>query len=238
MKGSSRKERSLPRKRVVAIGALILMIALIALVAVRVCIPMLKMAGNAEEFRAFMEEKGAWGIVLFVAVTAMQVVVAVIPAGPLEVVAGYCFGSFKGALIVDAGMTIGSMAVFLLVRRFGMEFTELFIAKEKLNSVKFLKTNGCSILTIFLLFLIPGVPKDVLAYGIGLTDLSPVLWVFITAVGRFPSILLSTMSGDALMGRRYDYLAAVVAVLAVLTVVGTVIYRRMEKEKVNGEEGA
>ena len=230
MKGSNRKERSLPQKRAVAIGAFLLMVALIVLVAVRVCIPMLKMAGNAEEFRVFMEEKGVWGIVLFIAVTAMQVVVAVIPAGPLEVVAGYCFGTFKGALIVDVGMTIGSMAVFLLVRRFGMEFAELFIAKEKLDSVRFLKTSGRSVLTIFLLFLIPGVPKDVLAYGIGLTDLSPALWVFITAVGRFPSILLSTMSGDALMGRRYDYLLAVVAVLVVLTVAGTVIYRIMENK--------
>ena len=95
---------------------------------------------------------GFWGGAFFILVTAVQVVAAVVPGGPIEIAAGYCFGVLPGALICDIGMTIGSMLVFLLVRRFGMSFIEIFFSREKIESLKFLKTNGQSRLVIFLLF--------------------------------------------------------------------------------------
>ena len=220
------------KKKIIAALTLAIMIALIALLAVKVCVPMVRMAEEPEQFREYMAQRGLKGIVLFVFVTAMQVIAAVIPGGPLEVAAGYCFGPVRGALIADIGMTLGSMAVFLLVRRFGMDFIEIFVPREKVESLKFLKTNGQSRMVIFLLFLIPGAPKDVIAYGIGLTDLSLAAWLFITAVGRFPSILLSAMSGDALMDQSYGRFIAVIAVIAVTALAGGILYRVwMKKQK-------
>ena len=54
-----------------------------------------------------------------------------------------------------------------------------------------------------MLFLIPGTPKDFLTYFVGLTDMPVILWFLITFIGRFPSILLSSMSGGALESRNY-----------------------------------
>ena len=113
-----------------------------------------------------------------------------------------------------------------------MDFIEIFVPREKVESLKFLKTNGQSRMVIFLLFLIPGAPKDVIAYGIGLTDLSLAAWLFITAVGRFPSILLSAMSGDALMDQSYGRFIVVIAVIAVTALAGGILYRVwMKKQK-------
>ncbi|MBQ9607338.1 MAG: TVP38/TMEM64 family protein [Lachnospiraceae bacterium] len=121
------------KKKAAVIGALILVIALIALVAITTCLPMLKMADDPEEIRIFIEERGIWGVLFFIFVTAVQVIAAVIPGGPLEIAAGYCFGPVKGALIADIGMTLGSMAVFCFVRRFGMSFVEIFFQRKRLN---------------------------------------------------------------------------------------------------------
>ncbi len=226
-----KKDRALLKKRAAAILILAAVIAAIAAIALTVCVPVLKRADDPEELRAFIEGMGFWGIGFFILVTMIQVVAAVIPAGPLEIAAGYCFGVLPGALICDIGMTAGSMLVFLLVRRFGMPFIEIFFSREKIEALKFLKTNGQSKAVIFILFLIPGSPKDVLSYGVGLTDLSLFSWFIITSVGRFPSILLSTISGSALEDRHYGAFAAVLIVVAVTGVIGGAAYRRWAKKQ-------
>ncbi len=229
------KEETAPeklrRKRITAIGIVLFIIILIAVIAVKIYIPILKMADNPEEFRAYMDARGLWGTVLFIVIVALQVVTAVIPAGPLEVVAGYCFGTVKGTIIADIGLTLGSIMIFLLVRRFGMGFIELFFSKEKIESMKFLKTSGQSKIVLFLLFLIPGTPKDILSYGVGLTDLSLISWILITSIGRIPSILFSTMGGDALLEGRYGLLIAIIIVLAAAAGIGTILYRRWARKQ-------
>ena len=192
-----------------------------------VCAPVLRMADDPEELRRYIGNMGIWGAAFMILVTAIQVVAAVIPGGPIEIAAGYCFGPLAGALISDIGMTLGSLAVFLLVRRFGMSFIEIFFSRERIESLRFLKTTGQSRLVLFLLFLIPGTPKDIIAYAVGLTDLSLASWLFITAVGRFPSVLLSTLSGDALGDRRYGHFIIVIIVLAAAAGIGSMIYRKL-----------
>lgn len=213
------------KKRITAVILLMLFIAVVSVTAYTVCAPVLRMADDPNQLRTYIGNMGIWGYGFFVLVIAVQVVAAFIPAGPIEIAAGYCFGALQGAVICDIGMTIGSLIVFLLVRRFGMAFIEIFISRKKIESLKFLKTNGQSRVVIFLLFLIPGAPKDVLAYAVGLTDLGLVSWLFITAVGRFPSIILTTMSGDALGDQRYDQFITVMIVIAAVAGAGSVLYR-------------
>lgn len=219
------------KKKIIATIILIAVIAVIASIAIAVCVPVLNKANDPDELRAYIESMGMWGPAFFIIVAAIQVVAAVIPGGPIEVAAGYCFGVLPGAIICDIGMTLGSIIVLLLVRRFGMSFIEIFFSKEKIDSLTFLKTNGQSRLVIFLLFLIPGAPKDVLAYGVGLTDLSLPSWLFITAVGRFPSILLTVLSGDALEDERYAHFIIVFIVLAALSGIGATFYRIWVKKQ-------
>ena len=77
----------------------------------------------------------------FIGMVIFQVFAAIIPGGPFQIGAGYAFGVWKGSLICDFATTLASVVIFLLVRRFGVHFIELFIDKEKLESIKFLKDN-------------------------------------------------------------------------------------------------
>ena len=161
---------------------------------------------------------------MFMVCMFLQVVAAVIPGGPFEVAAGYAFGTVLGSIIADVAMTVGSLFVFLMVRKFGMRFVELFVSKDKLDQVKFLKYSPKRDLVTFILFLIPGTPKDIITYFIGFTDMKLPVWIAITFIGRFPAIFLSAIGGSALNNGNYIRLFIIGALIIVTFLVGSICY--------------
>lgn len=187
--------------------------------------PLVSFVSEPEQFREWVEARGIWGVLAFMGMVIVQVFLAIIPGGPFEIGAGYAFGVVKGTLICDLATTIASLLVFLFVRRFGVKFVELFVSREQIESVHILKSSGKSESILFLLFLIPGTPKDLLSYLVGLSDMKVSHWIFICAVGRFPAIFLSALSGSALGSANYGTAAAVFAALIVLYIIGLFVYR-------------
>ena len=115
-----------------------------------------------------------------------QVVFAFLPGEPLELGAGYAFGFWEGTLWCLVASALGTALVMVLVRAFGMRLVGLFFPPEKIASVRWLRDARRFELLLFLVFLIPGTPKDLLTYVAGLGT-SPV-WriVALTTVGRIP----------------------------------------------------
>jgi uncharacterized membrane protein YdjX (TVP38/TMEM64 family) len=214
------------RKRILGILILLVVLGLMALIAWKMAAPVLRLTKDPHSLRAYIDSRGPAGVLLFMLLVILQVFAAVVPGGPFQIAAGYAFGIIKGALICTAATAIGSILVFLLSRKFGMRFIRLFFSEEKIKSVKILKTEGTETLLIFLLFLIPGSPKDLLSYLVGLTDLPLRKWIPIVTIGRFPSILFSAMSGSALQSQRYVVFAVIMCLFGALTIAGTLWYRR------------
>ena len=187
--------------------------------------PLVRFVSEPEQFRLWVKSKGLLGILAFMGMNILQVFLAVIPGGPFEVGAGYAFGVFWGTVFCDFAMTLAGVLIFLFVRRFGMRFVELFVSKEKIESVHILKSSRRSESIILLLFLIPGTPKDLFSYLIGLTDIKLSHWIFISAVGRIPAIFLSVLSGSALGKSEYSTAVIVLIVLIILYIIGLIVYR-------------
>lgn len=217
------------QKKLLGIAIIALICLLMGIVVVYVGRPMVTMVSDPGRVKAYIESHGIAGVLVFMGMNYLQVIAAVIPGGPFQIAAGYAFGVLKGSLICDIAMTLGSVTVFLLSKRFGMRFVELFVSREKIASVKFLKTTNRSRFILFLLFLIPGTPKDLISYAVGLTDLDLKTWVLICAVGRFPAIALSAASGNALQNERYHIFAVWLVVTLLLSLVGAYFYRRHNK---------
>ena len=182
--------------------------------------PMVALVSDPGEFQVWVERQGILGVLAFIGMVIFQVFAAIIPGGPFQIGAGYAFGVWKGSLICDFATTLASVVIFLLVRRFGVSFIELFIDKEKLESIKFLKDNEKVEGILFLLFLIPGTPKDLLSYFAGLTRIKLSHWIFICGVGRFPAIFLSCISGSALSTAQYELAIVAMGVIIVCSVGG------------------
>lgn len=187
--------------------------------------PLVQFVSEPEKFQLWVDEKGVLGVLAFVGMVILQVLLAIIPGGPFEIGAGYAFGVVKGTLICDIAMTIASVVIFLFVKKFGVRFVELFVSKEKMESVNFLKSSKRSESILFLFFLIPGTPKDLLSYLVGLTDMKLSHWIFICGVGRLPAIFLSALSGSALGSAKYHLAIILMAAIIVLYVIGILFYR-------------
>lgn len=213
------------KKKIIVSVCIAAVVLLMAAVAYYVGKPMIKFVSEPERFRAWVNGHGIWGRLAFLGMTMLQVIVAVIPGEPMELVAGYAFGSVEGTLLCMIGATLGGIPVFILVRKFGMKAVEVFFSKEKIESLKFLKSSPKRDFLIFILFLIPGTPKDLLNYFVGLTDMKMSKWLLISFVARIPSIVTSTIGGDALGMKNYTFAIVVFAVTLAVSGAGILIYR-------------
>ena len=192
--------------------------------------PMVHFAQDPEQFRAWVEGYGIWGGLLYAAMVFVQVLVALIPGEPLEICGGYAFGAVAGTLWCLLGATTGSLLVFALVRRFGRSMVELFFSREKVEKLSFLRSSPKQDLLFWLIFMLPGTPKDLLSYFAGLTDLSWRKWLLICSVGRLPSVITSTLGGGALGTENYGGAIWVFAATAALSLLGVGLYRLVMKQ--------
>lgn len=191
--------------------------------------PMLTFVSEPEKFRAWVDERGLWGRIAFVLMTIFQVVIAVIPGEPLEIGAGYAFGAVEGTVLCMIGLTIGGIIVFLLVRTVGIRMLELFFPIERIRSLKFLQNSRRVHFLTFLIFFLPGTPKDLVAYFVGLTEIKLSSWIFIASVARLPSVITSTLGGNALGRESYKAAAIVFAITLAVSGIGWMIYHFISK---------
>lgn len=218
-------------KKKIYLFAIIVALIFIAAVGYLVGKPMVEFVREPERFRAWVDSSGFVSRVIFVGMAVFQLVIALIPGEPLEMGAGYAFGAVEGTILCIIGCVIGSALVFLFVRRFGVKLVEVFFPREKIRSLRFLQDSRRLNLLTFIVFFIPGTPKDLLSYFIGLTDMKLGTWLLITAVARIPSIVTSTVTGDALGLKDYQFALIAFGVTLALSLAGILVYRRLSARR-------
>ena len=233
---SSVGHRAIVRKRIAVVAGLLCLTAALAALCVRFGPELLTFVGDAPRFRAWVDDAGALGRILFVVANMAQVVLAFLPGEPLELGAGYAFGFWEGTLWCLVASALGTAQVMVLVRTFGMRLVGLFFPPDKIASVRWLRDARRFELLLFLVFLIPGTPKDLLTYVAGLGT-SPI-WriVALTTIGRIPSIVSSTLAAGALGDGNYAVAAVTVVLTLALVAAGLVAYRRLAARQATEQE--
>lgn len=184
-----------------------------------------------DSFRDYIRSFGPAGWLVLLGLQFLQVFVALIPGELLETGAGYAFGPVWGTLICYAGVAMASALVFLLTRRFGVKLVEVFISREKINQLSFLRTERKRNTLVFLLFLIPGTPKDLLTYFVGLTDMKLGSFLLISLIARLPSVLSSTAGGHLLGEGNYVGALWLYGITGAVSIVGLLIYNAIMRKK-------
>ncbi|WP_436930785.1 TVP38/TMEM64 family protein [Halosimplex halobium] len=174
---------------------------------------------SAQALREFIEGYGILAPVVLVVLQAVQVVAAPIPGQVLAVVAGYLFGAWWGTVYNMIGITIGSTAAFWLSRRYGRAYVENLVHKDALEQFDAV-SDDYGRPALFFIFLVPGLPDDVICFAGGLTDIP--LWqlVAIAVIGRTPAFFLVNVVGDLLGTDRFAAALALAVILAVVSVLG------------------
>ncbi|MCX8118292.1 MAG: TVP38/TMEM64 family protein [Desulfobacterota bacterium] len=143
---------------------------------------------------------GAYSFLAYILIQALQVVVVPIPGGLIEFIGGYLFGVKLGFLYSILGSVLGSWLAFSLARAFERVAVEKFVHIQTMKKFDYLIGHEGVILS-FLLFLIPGFPKDALCYILGLTPMHLGIFLIISTIGRIPGTLMACLQG----GKAYDH---------------------------------
>ena len=180
--------------------------------------------------RDWINENFVLGVIAMILICAIQVIVALVPGELVEIAAGYVFGAWLGSLICFIGIMLGSVIVIFLTRKIGRRFIEALCPREKLESLPVLNDPKKRDSLTAILFLIPGTPKDLLTYIIALTEMSIPTYVLLTAV-RFPSIIISTIGGDALINKNLTKAIWIFIIAALISAFGYFLFLLIKKGK-------
>lgn len=185
-----------------------------------------------EAFGAWVDGLGFGGWLITLGIQLLQIFVAFIPGEPVELLLGYLWGPWLGMLTCLIGIFIGTLTIFLLVRRLGMKFVRKIVGTDDLTKYKFLSDKNKVELTVFILFFIPGTPKDALTYIAPIAPISPIKYLIIATIARIPSIITSTLLGDSIANGDYLLAVIVFVITALITVLGIIFGNKyIEKRK-------
>ena len=157
-----------------------------------------------QKFTQWVDSLGLWGGAVMMGVQILQIIVAFLPGEPVELAAGALYGGLGGLVFCLGGCVLGSAAAFLLARRFGQPLLRRIFQEKTLARFAFLRDSRKLETVTFLLFLIPGTPKDMLTYLAGTTDIPLARFLILATFARIPSVITSTYIGStALTGKWY-----------------------------------
>jgi len=171
----------------------------------------------------FLDSLGAWGFAGFILLQVIQVVAAPIPGEATGFLGGFLYGPYIGVILSTIGLTLGSYIAFSLSRTLGRPFMEKAVDVKTMGRFDYLLHHKGAFL-IFLLFLLPGFPKDYLCYILGLGHLTTLEFLAIATTGRLLGTVLLTLGGNFLRHKQYGWLFFLAGVAIVIIFV-TIAYK-------------
>lgn len=183
--------------------------------------------GVQDRLRIWADSMGAWGWLAILGVQILQVIIAFIPGEPVEIVAGALYGGLGGLLICLAGTVIASSVVFLLSKKLGRPLATKLFGKKNIEKFAFIKDARRLEMIVFILFLIPGTPKDMLTYIVGISRMKLPQFLLISTLARIPSVVSSTFIGSTALRGNWGVMAVIFALTAVVGILGIVFRDRV-----------
>lgn len=187
--------------------------------------PMMNFLKDPEALKKHLESYGIFGGFILVLVMTLQVVFVFLPGEIIEVLAGFIYGPMEGMLLCLLGAALGSTIIYTFVRKLGIKFIDKLLGKGKLDQVSFLRNNDKLDVLLFIIFFIPGTPKDIITYFIPLTDMKLSKFLIITSIARIPSVISSTIGGNALGLAQYEFTIFVFTITGILSLIGLYFYK-------------
>lgn len=220
--------------------ALIITIAILVIATIYM-IPIIKQINTPEgqaEFKEKITNSGLTGMLILFGLELAQVVLAVLPGEPVELLAGICFGPIWGTIFLMISVFIVTAMIYFFVKKYGRDFIYEFFPKEKVNKLensKLFKDPQKIETVMALLFLIPGTPKDLLVYIGGLLPIKTSRFLALATLLRFPSIISSTIVGSKIMDGNVKIIVMVYVATFILAGLVILLVNKFDKNKVTKE---
>lgn len=178
--------------------------------------PFLSSLGNPDKIRNMIDKAGPWGPLVFILIQILQVLIAPIPGQVAGLVGGYLFGPLWGLVYTMIGATIGFTLIFALTRKFGRPFVGYFVDKKTLDKFDHLIEGKKGKLVIFLIYLLPAFPDDLISFVAGLSAIPIRSLVIISVLGRLPGYAILTFTGHGLTLKNLNPVIVTISILLIL----------------------
>jgi uncharacterized membrane protein YdjX (TVP38/TMEM64 family) len=173
----------------------------------------------------FINSFGPLSVVVFIGIQILQVLVAPIPGEVTGFIGGYVYGITLGTLYSTIGLTAGSWLAFTLSRTLGLPFVERIVNPQIIQKYDHIMAHQGPWVA-FLLFLIPGFPKDALCYVLGLSHIRIRTFLIISTIGRLLGTLMLSMQGNLLRNNQDTTFLVVTAAGIIIVVLGYLLGRK------------
>ena len=203
--------------------------------------PILKQLNTRDgqlKFKEKVQNTGNIGILILFGLEVAQILLAILPGEPIEVLAGICFGPLWGTIFITISVFIITCIIYFFVKKYGKKFIYEFFSKEKLSKIensKLFKEEKKIEIVMIILFLIPGSPKDLLIYIGGLLPIKSTRFILISTILRLPSIISSTIAGDKIIDGQWKLGILAYFITFIITFIIIYILNKIDKNKVTKE---
>lgn len=185
--------------------------------------------GGIERIINDVRDAGPVGFLILLGLQFLQIVVAFIPGEVVQVAAGMLYGPWIGTIVILVGCVLSSAFIFGLVHKLGAPFVQSMVPTQYLERFRKFELTGKLNIVVFILFLIPGLPKDVFTYLVPLTDMRMRTFLVLSNVGRIPGIFVSTYAADGLVEGRVIESVIIFAVAAAIAIAGILLREPLMK---------
>lgn len=219
-------------KKISAIAKLVLLIVILVGIPLYIFFfhhDLIERFSDIREIERGLAEYKTESIFIYIGAQLLQIIICIIPGQELQFAAGYMYGFWLGYAFSLIGAALGTIVTYYLARLLGHDAMHMIFGEEKMNSVVEQIRGKKGIIIIFLIYLIPGVPKDLCNYAAGLSEIRLDRFLIVSLIGRSPGMMGSLLIGNQLVNGQYTS-AIIIGIVAVVLCVLGLIFRKKVME--------
>lgn len=165
-----------------------------------------------------MHEYKSYAFLVLTGLQFLQILICLIPGEPIQIASSYLYGIVPGYLISIIGAFFGAIAAYKLAELIGKNAVHQIFGEEKVEEYRKRLNSGRSMAIVLIIYIIPGIPKDFVAYVAGISEMKLVPFLILSTIGRSPGILGSLIMGVLLESKNYVVLAVLFTVACLITI--------------------
>jgi uncharacterized membrane protein YdjX (TVP38/TMEM64 family) len=217
-------------KRIISIVKFAVLVMIIAVLPILIMVfrpDVIDLFRSRESIDAMIAEYKTASVFIFIGMQVLQMVIAIIPGQLIQVAAGYTYGFWISFIISFAGAVLGTIAAYYVAMFLGRDVMHLIFDEKKISDFIATLNSKRAVVTTFILFLIPGIPKDLLIYAAGVSEMKARVFVPVSILGRVPSLMGSLLVGGMIKSNSYTALIVLVSIGVVLFILGVLFHKRL-----------
>lgn len=174
---------------------------------------------SLDDVAAFLRQYKQFSVPVYLIAEVLQILISVLPGQLFQMAAGYLFGFVPGVILTLIGAIIGTVITFCLARVLGSDAVRMMLGEERSRSYTELLNSKKAYLITFIIYLIPGLPKDAMCYVAGVSNIKLLPFLVISVTGRMPAMAGSVAFGALYMKHNYTGMAILAVAVGIICII-------------------